>query len=461
MTNTISLECHVGDIKSSPKTQRIDTPPRPHLPFALGTHRNTSTPDMPQGFFWLIAAQFFSGLADNTLLIVTMAWLKEQGYEVWWAPLLKFAFTWAYVLLAPFVGTWADTVRKDRLMSGMNAVKLCGALALTLGGHPLLAFAFIGMGASAYAPAKYGLITETVSPGKLVAANGWLEVSVVLSVLLGTGLGGWLVSGYWDATPPLALTTWSQPTRLLPGLVLVLVVYVVAALLNLGVPRHPPRLHAPALKMMPLVQDFWHANRRLWSDPLGGLSLAVTTIFWGAGAVLQFAVFHWADKKLLLPLDQAAYLQATVALGVVAGAGLAAHRVALNRAASVCLPWGIALGGLVAAAARFTSWQWALPVLALTGAVGGILVVPMNALLQYRGHRLLSPGRSIAVQGFNENLSVLLMLGIYALLLKVDVPIVPLMTGFGLLLSCSMTILWRFTRGRAPATGGSKLLPPA
>jgi MFS transporter, LPLT family, lysophospholipid transporter len=427
---------------------------------ACAHHNHEPIHSMPQGFFWLIAAQFFSGLADNTLLIVTMAWLKEQGYQAWWAPLLKFAFTWAYVLLAPFVGTWADTVRKDHLMGDMNAIKLCGALTLALGGHPLLAFAMVGMGASAYAPAKYGLITETVPPGKLVAANGWLEVSVVLSVLLGTGLGGWLVSGPWDVAPAAALTPWSPPTRLLWGLLLVLGLYVVASLLNLGVPRQARSHLASAPGWAPLVKDFWQANQRLWRDPLGGLSLTVTTIFWGAGAVVQFAVFHWAEKKLRLPLDQAAYLQATVALGVVVGAGLAAHRVALNRAASVCLPWGVALGVLVAVAAQFTSWRWAVPVLTLTGAVGGALVVPMNALLQYRGHRLLSPGRSIAVQGFNENLSVLLMLGMYALLLKLDMPIVPLMTGFGLLLAASMTALWSITRRLAPATGGSKRLPP-
>jgi len=69
---------------------------------------------MPQGFYWLITAQFFSGLADNALLIVALAFLHEQGYAAWWAPMLKFAFTWAYVLLAPVVGTWADAVRKKR-----------------------------------------------------------------------------------------------------------------------------------------------------------------------------------------------------------------------------------------------------------------------------------------------------------------------------------------------------------
>lgn len=399
---------------------------------------------MPRGFYWLIAAQFFSGLADNALLIVALAFLLEQGYAAWWAPMLKFAFTWAYVLLAPVVGTWADAVRKKALMGGMNAVKLAGAASLLLGAHPLLAFALVGLGASAYAPAKYGLVTETVPPSRLVAANGWLEVTVVLSVLLGVGLGGWLVSGAFD-TSTAALHSLLVPTRLAGAMGLVLTLYLLAGVLNVGAPGRPPRLRWNDVSLPHLLRDFRDANARLWRDPLGGLSLAVTTVFWGASAVMQFAVLRWAIDVLGLPLDRAAYLQATVAVGVVAGAAVVAHRVALQRAPRL-LPWGVLLGPLVPAAAWVTHWGWALPVLLLTGAVGGALVVPMNALLQYRGHRLLSPGRSIAVQGFNENLSILVMLAVYAVLLALGLPIVPLMVGFGLLLAASMTALWWRTR---------------
>jgi MFS transporter, LPLT family, lysophospholipid transporter len=424
----------------------------------------------PRGFHWLVAAQFSSGLADHALLIVSVAFLHEQGYPAWWAPLLKFAFTWAYVLLAPFVGALADAFPKGALMGWMNGVKVLGLLALVGGAHPVLAFAIIGLGASVYAPAKYGLITETVRPGRLVAANGWLEVTVVLSVLLGTGLGGLLASQGFAHHRPWSewglFSDWGVPSGLHLPFEIILCIFLLAAVLNLGVPRSPVRtpVRTPCARpsTVGLLAGFRQANRALWQDPLGRLSLAVTTVFWGAGAVLQFAVLRWSEAVLGLPLHQAAYLQASVALGVVAGATVAARWVSLPRAKAV-LPWGIVLGLLVALAAWSPSWEIALPLMLLTGAVGGILVVPMNALLQYRGHRLLSPGRSVAVQGFNENLSVLLMLGLYAALLRLEVPIVALMTAFGLVLAAGMSAItwqaWQTWQRHTPLQGPTRRAP--
>ncbi len=397
-------------------------------------------PPLPRGFRALVAAQFVSGLADNALLIVGLAYLLARGHPAWWAPLLKFAFTWSYVLLAPLAGGLADGVPKGRLMAWMNGLKLVGAALLGVGVHPVAAFALVGLGAAIYAPAKYGLVTETVAPARLVQANGWIEVTVVLSVLLGTALGGALVA----LAPRHA--GWLAPLHL--ALLAVLCLYALAALLNGWVPHAPAR---EALTRRLLAWQALHAGwrrfgagqRRLWRDPLGGLSLATTTLFWGAAAVMQFAVIHWADQVLGLPLSQAAYLQATVALGVVAGAALASRRGALLAGVQL-LPWGVVLGALLMTVAWVRDIAWALPLLVATGAVGGYLVVPMNALLQYRGHRLLSPGRSIAVQGFNENLSVLLMLALYAALLRLGLPVVTVMVGFGLSLALAMCVLiWR------------------
>ncbi|MEY4751524.1 MAG: hypothetical protein RIQ60_3738 [Pseudomonadota bacterium] len=423
---------------------------------------------MPQGFHALIAAQFASALADNALLIVTIALLVQLSMPGWWAPLLKFGFTLSYVLLAPWVGPLADAFAKARLMAWMNGVKIIGVLALLVGLHPVAAFVIVGLGAAAYAPAKYGLITELVEADRLVAANGWLEVSVVCAALLGTVLGGLMVSPWLLGLPLLRLVSaeaavvlGSQAGALVASLALLLTVYGLSSLLNLGVPDSGARYPASSLHPRTLLRNFRAANLTLWRDADGGLSLAVTTIFWGLAATLQFAVLRWAAEVLKLPLSQAAYLQAAVAVGVIVGATAAGRWVRLEQAKR--LLWaGVALGLLMPLIACTRQLALALPLLVLVGAVGGLMVVPLNALLQHRGHVLLSAGRSVAVQGCNENASVLLMLGSYAGLLALDLPVVALMALFGLLIAAAMLgLIWR-EHGRARASRAAVAgAPPA
>ncbi|HEV8691765.1 MAG TPA: lysophospholipid transporter LplT [Ideonella sp.] len=405
---------------------------------------------LPRGFHWLIGAQFSSALADNALLIVTIALLQEQGLPGWWAPLLKFGFTLSYVFLAPFVGPLADAFAKARLMAWMNAVKAFGVLALLAGVQPVLAFVVVGFGAAAYAPAKYGLITELVPPERLVAANGWLEVSVVCAALLGTVLGGglvspWLLGSGWVQGASQALSDWPvvADSALGVSLVTLLALYGLAGLFNLGVPDSGARYPACRIHPGSLVRGFWRDHRTLWRDRDGGLSLAVTTVFWGLGATLQFAVLRWAADVLALPLSQAAYLQAAVAVGVVAGAAAAGRHVPLKRAKRM-LPFGVLLGLMIPIVANTGALPWAVVLLAVVGTVGGLLVVPLNALLQHRGHQLLSAGRSIAVQGCSENASVLAMLAGYAALVALDLPIITLMGFFGLAIAAAMlALIWR------------------
>ena len=406
---------------------------------------------LPRGFHLLIATQFLSALADNALLIVAIARLQEVGAPAWWAPLLKFFFIVAYVVLAPAIGALADAWPKARLMMVANAIKFGGALALAAGCPPLAAYAVAGLGASMYAPAKYGLVTEMVPPLQLVRANAWIEVSVVVAVLFGTALGGALISQtVLHSAPAQALNAWAQGASvgggsgLVASFAVVVAIYVLSSVLNIAVRESGARYARSSPHPLALARDFWQAQRTLWRDPHGGrLSLAATTLFWGAGAVLQFAVLRWAVDRLGLTLSEAAYLQATVALGVVAGAWFAGRHLALARATRV-LPAGVLLGATVALGALVDSVTMAWPVMAAVGMIGGLLVVPMNALLQHRGHVLLSAGRSIAVQGFNENASVLAMLALYALVVRAGVAIVPLMVGFGVLLALAMGMLaWR------------------
>jgi MFS family permease len=399
---------------------------------------------MPRGFYRLIASQFVSALADNALLIVAIAMLELQGRPGWWAPMLKFAFTVAYVVLAPFVGPLADAFAKARLMMAMNAVKVLGASALLAGLDPVSAFVIVGIGAAAYAPAKYGLVTEIVPPKLLVAANGWLEVSTVCAVLLGAVLGGLLVS------PLMAQATRSLWPALAPlgaGTLLLLLAYGAAALLNLGIPDSGARYRRAHRAPRALWRSFWRGQRRLWQDPEGSLSMTVTTLFWGVAAVLQFAVLRWAVESLGLTLDRAAALQGVVAVGIVAGAAAAGRRVPLARATRV-LPLGVAMGLVVPLVLWIATWQLAVPLLLVVGALGGAMVVPLNALLQHRGHVLLTAGRSIAVQNFNENLSMLVMLGVFAALLACRIHVTTVMGGLGAVVAVLTALLWRRDRRR-------------
>lgn len=393
---------------------------------------------MPAGFHALIAAQFTSGLADNALLIVAMAYLQERGDPAWWAPMLKLSFTLAYVLLAPWVGHWADRLPKARLLWGMNLVKALGTAGLLLGMNPWAAFAVVGLGAAIYAPAKYGWVTENVPARALVRANAWLEVSLVLAILLGVASGGALTAH----APLLRIDALGLPSSGLNAAWLALLaLYGLASCLGVWVPLGQSGARPQALNTWGLAQDFWAANCKLWRDPLGGLSLAATSLFWAAGATMQLAVLQWGQDRLLMPLSQAAYLQATVALGVICGAAWAARQVPLRLAARG-LPLALLLGLILVAASWLRDWRWAVVVMLGVGALSGYLVVPMNALLQYRGHRLLSAGRSIAIQGFNENAGILIGMSAYALSLQVLPSVVWAMVALGLSLALGTALVW-------------------
>ena len=400
---------------------------------------------MPASFLLLLAAQFASALADNALLIVTIDLLQQRAMPGWLAPLLKVAFIAAYVVLAPFVGPLADAFPKAKLMTCMNAVKICGVLALIFGVHPVAAFLVVGLGAAAYAPAKYGLATELVRGDQLVAANAWIETAAVTAVLLGTGLGGFLVSPWLLAHASHVVADAFDPV--LPSLLILLSVYLLAGMLNLGVPDSGVRHDIGSLHPKAMLREFVQANRKLWRDPDGGLSLAVTTIFWGVGATLQFAVLRWARETMHLSLAHASFLQAAVAVGVIVGAAAAARWVPLAHAKRMLVA-GVVFGLMMVFVAFTNTFAFAIPMLISVGIVGGLMVVPLNALLQDRGNALMSAGRSIAVQGANENASVLVFLAVYASVVALDVPLCALMTGLGLAVALALGAMIVHERAR-------------
>ena len=400
-----------------------------------------------------MGAQFISALADNALLLVAMALLVEQGQAAFWVPLLKLMFTLSYVVLGPWVGVCADTWPKQKVMMVANGVKALACMAILWGVNPLLAFAIVGVGAAVYAPAKYGLVTELAQPEQLVTANAWIEISTVSAVLLGVVLGGALVSPAW------LQLTWVQAWSSFQGLesvyaaslAMLLVCYGLAAVLNLFI-QGSGRVYAPMpWQLTVLLGGFWQDLKSLWRDPLGSISLSVTTLFWGVGACLQLIVLSWAQESLLLSLSQAAYLQAATAVGVMAGAALAARWVALHQATRV-LGLGLAMGALLPIMLWVTQWQTAVLLTAVLGMVGGFFVVPMNALLQHRGVVLLSAGRSIAIQNVNENASILAMMAAYSGLLYFHAKVDDLILALAFLMIAVMArVVWRYQSMKPPS----------
>jgi hypothetical protein len=400
---------------------------------------------MNKGFYIIMAAQFFSALADNALLIAAIAILRDMHAPAEYEPLLKTFFTVSYVALAAFVGAFADSMPKWRVMFISNGIKIFGCSLMFFDVHPLMAYAVVGLGAAAYSPAKYGILTEYLPHRLLVVANGWIEGLTVGAIILGVVLGGALIKpeiahGLLSLDFPMIDTgvdTVAEMTLLIVG-----ALYLVAALFNLHIPDtgvdHKPLKKNPVY----LFHEFNHCLKLLWRDKLGQISLAVTTLFWGAGATLQFIVLEWAKVALNLDLSRASMLQGVVAVGVAIGAILAARMITLKKSVRV-IPLGMAMGvGVIVMVAVRDMWL-AAPLLVLIGVFSGFFVVPMNALLQHRGHILMGAGHSIAVQNFNENMSILIMTTTYSLLLKAQLSIYWIIVLFGLFVAGTMWLVKR------------------
>ncbi len=396
---------------------------------------------MNRAFYTILLAQFLSALADNALLFAAIGLLLFFSAPEWFSPLLQTVFVVAYILLAPLAGPFADALPKGRVMLIANTVKFTGCLIMLAGLHPLLAYAIVGVGAAMYSPAKYGILTELLPPEKLIVANSWMEGTTVAAIVLGAIIGGALIN------PQLAkgiLVNIGLDSRLIApkfAIAAITSLYLGAAIVNLFIPRLPIDHKLPSRSPLFILHDFWHSFKLLWRDPLGQVSLAVTTLFWGVGATLRLLIIAWAALNLKYGLDQATQLTAATAFGIAIGSVLAGKFVSLQRAVGV-LPAGILLGFVPIALIWVESLLPAVLLLTLAGVLAGYFVVPMNALLQHRGHLLMGAGHSIAQQNFNENISILLMTGAYALMVRADWHIHTIIWVFGLFISSVMSAIW-------------------
>ncbi|MCA0440908.1 MAG: lysophospholipid transporter LplT [Proteobacteria bacterium] len=401
---------------------------------------------MKRGFYTIMSAQFFSSLADNALFVTAVELLRSGGSPEWQRAALVPMFALFYVVLAPFVGAFADSMPKGRVMFISNAIKVVGCLMMLFGSHPLLAYGVVGLGAAAYSPAKYGILTELLPASQLVKANGWIEGLTIGSIILGVVLGGQLVAPHVSGLllgldmPGIDLGL-DLPAE---AAILALVpVYVLAAAINLRIPLTGVAMRPMPRQLLVLLRDFWICNNRLWRDRLGQISLSTTTLFWGVSGNLRYIVLAWAGVALGYSTTQASALVGVVALGTAAGAVLASSYTQLDKATRV-LPLGVAMGLVVILMNAIDNIWLAVPFLILLGGLGGFLVVPMNALLQHRGHNLMGAGRSIAVQNFNEQAAILGMGVLYSLFTKWGLSAFGAIAAFGLLVAAVMVVILRW-----------------
>jgi MFS family permease len=403
---------------------------------------------MKKGFSTIMAAQFFSSLADNALFVAAVELLHASGSAEWHRAALVPMFALFYVVLAPFVGAIADALPKGRVMFFSNMIKVAGCLMMLFGGHPLLSYGVVGLGAAAYSPAKYGILTELLPASQLVKANGWIEGLTITSIILGVLLGGQLVGPKIAPMllgldfPYIDTGIDTPPEAAIAGIVFL---YVVAALFNLYIPRTTAPLQPVTASTIGLVRDFSDCNARLWGDKLGQISLATTTLFWGVAGNLRYIVLAWAAAALAYSTTQASSLVGVVAIGTALGAVVASVTMKLERATAV-IPLGIGMGLLVVAMIFIHSLWLAVPFLILVGAFGGYLVVPMNALLQHRGHNLMGAGRSIAVQNFNEQACILGLGALYAGMTRFGLSAFGAIAIFGLGVAFVMELIRRWHR---------------
>jgi len=401
---------------------------------------------MKRGFFTIMSAQFFSSLADNALFVAAVQLLRGSNAPEWQQAALVPMFALFYVVLAPFVGAYADAYPKGRVMLVSNGVKVVGCLMMLFGTHPLMAYAIVGLGAAAYSPAKYGILTELLPASQLVKANGWIEGLTIASIILGVLIGGQLVGpaiSHVLLSVDLPFITTSIDTPPEAAITVLTGLYLLAAWFNTRIPLTGVAMRPMPANIITLLPDFWQCNTRLWRDRLGQISLATTTLFWGVSGNLRYIVLAWAAAALGYTVPQASALVGVVAIGTAVGAVAASLRMRLEHAPKL-MPLGIGMGVLVILL-NFIDNVWvAAPFLILLGGLGGFLVVPMNALLQHRGHNLMGAGRSIAVQNFNEQACILGLGGLYSLSTGMGLSAFGAISILGLLVAGLMWVIKRW-----------------
>ncbi len=386
---------------------------------------------MSRHLYTLLLTQCLTAFADNAILFAAFALITQELVRgEWYQPALQASFLVAFVMLAPWVGRLADGKPKRSVLVIGNAVKGLGALLMLLQLEPLIAYAVVGIGAAIYGPAKYGILPELVEEKKLVKANGFIEGSTIVAIVLGAVVGAALA----DENIALALGG-------------VFVLYLLSLLIALGIPRRQPI----ARKQGAAIPQFITMMRGFFTSSHARFSMLGASIFWAAAVVLRVMMVAWAPAVLFTTsTSQIASLTVFIAIGIAVGALLVPWLVPIERLRRARLA-AYAMGAFIILLA-VTSDPLASKFLLFTiGLCGGIFVVPINAALQEIGHRSIGAGGAVAIQNFFENLAMLLGTGIYSVALAGGIDPVAAVITLGVLVMIATTIIaWRLPKVAPP-----------
>jgi len=334
----------------------------------------------------LLTAQALGAFNDNAwkLFVIVLAGrvlagrgLQGAGFEAadQGKTMLAFVvFTLPLMLFSLPAGALADRISKRSLILGAKALELLlmlgGTLVLasSLPGSllPLAVLGLMGLQSALFSPAKYGILPELVPHARLSAANGALEASTFLAIIAGTVLGPVILHAAGDAP-------WMAGAALS--------VFAAAGLLAArGIPRVPARAAAGGLSAS--VREAWSAmkaDRSLW------LAIVGLTWFWATASLLGQDMLVYARSVLHLAEENTGMPLGVFGLGVGLGSWLAG-RFSESKVELGLVPIGAAglgLGTLVlGAAGPGLGGTYAL--LSLLGVSSGFLIVPLDALLQWR-----------------------------------------------------------------------------
>ena len=366
---------------------------------------------MNKQIYPLLLAQFLSAFADNAILFTVIALVMQSAeLATWYVPALQSVFLIAFVVLGPWVGAFADNHAKPNVLIVANLIKASGAGLLLLNVEPLIAYCLVGMGAAIYSPAKYGILPELADKDALVKANSWIEGSTIFAILLGMIVGA-KVADY--------SIQWA--------LIGTIILFVISAAVSLLLPKTISKKAEAGSKLI----RFYQQTRLFFITPRSRFAVLGASLFWAAAATVRVIIIAWAPLVLMTQnASDIAELTFFLAIGIIVGSALVPRLIPLDFLSRARIPAYLMAVFIVALSFTETVWS-ARSVLFFMGMAGGMFIVPINAALQELGQESIGSGGAVALQGFFQNVAMLIAVGSYTYAASQQLDPVTALAGLG------------------------------